>query len=154
MYTKTSFFSSIPSLITHSTSKALHFCSSLDMKCPPKGSCVESLVPVGGTIERWVDHQDSNLMDGLTHWWIHSCMDYCAVGPGRRKWSLECAFEEYIMSPDPSSPFSLCCPTPMIKTTCSLEVGVGRTASSNLCFVGVLLEPAHPEASRKAPTSH
>jgi hypothetical protein len=38
------------------------------MKCPPqKAHVLKSWSPAGGTFERWLDHEDANLINGLIH---------------------------------------------------------------------------------------
>jgi hypothetical protein len=55
-------------------------CYILFVKCPLKVSCVEGLVSDeavfrGEALGRWLDHEGSDLISGLSHWLIHSLIN-------------------------------------------------------------------------------
>jgi hypothetical protein len=55
-----------------------------DMKGPPqKAHVLKVWSPAGGTIERWLDIEEANLINVSIHWWAHSWM------PKWRKLSLK-----------------------------------------------------------------
>jgi hypothetical protein len=37
-------------------------------------------------MERWLDNKGSDLINGLTHWWIHNLMTLLGVGGNFRRW--------------------------------------------------------------------
>lgn len=46
--------------------------------------CVKGLIPpatvfIGRAFGRWLDHESSDLINGLIYWWTYNLMDYCEV---------------------------------------------------------------------------
>lgn len=42
----------------------------LDGKCPLKAHVLRAWSPAGGALERWLNWEDSNSINGLTQWWV------------------------------------------------------------------------------------
>jgi hypothetical protein len=56
----------------------------LDVERPLQAHVFQGLAPsaavlTGGAFGRWLDHESSNLINGLIHWWIRGLVGYWEV---------------------------------------------------------------------------